>query len=83
MRNNSATLRCERNCKSVKKEILKDFRREGLMKQHPGSSPVFEHGCYWMVCQCGASWGVADAVIHGEECFAFEQVSYGDEEYHK
>lgn len=46
-------------------------------------TPHFEHGQWWVTCDCGAAWSVVDAeggpAVYG---FDFEQVSNGDEDYH-
>ena len=59
-------------------EMESDVQRAFYEPPHQGK-PVFEHGHWWVVCNCGAQWSVVDS----SNGFDFEQVSDGDEDYHQ
>lgn len=45
--------------------------------------PVYEHGQWWLTCQCGAQWSAHDRQEDGEPPhFGFEQVTEGEEGFH-
>lgn len=61
-------------------DAVKDaFAASDLSDFHPDYSTAFEHGQWWVICKCGASWSVVDT----QDGFDFEQVSDGDEDYHE
>lgn len=79
-----APLRCELNTQEVDDDICEAFDKHPASEGHPITSNHFEHGQWWVTCNCGAAWSVVDAeggpAVDG---FDFEQVSDGDEDYHR
>jgi len=52
---------------------------------HGPFDTAFEHGQWFVLCQCGASWSVVDAEgpgIDPDFGLDFEQLEDGDEDYH-
>lgn len=51
---------------------------------HPHDvTPHFEHGQWWLTCNCGASWSAQDAEKNGETFIDWEEISDGVEDYHQ
>ena len=79
-------LRCEDpyNCKQALGEFYesKEFLEHADWEDEIGDliKAYFEYGQIYIMCMCGAAWSVNDL---GDDEFCFEQVSEGDEEYHK
>lgn len=79
-----AALPSEIDNKETGERVRAAFEVSDHAHEHDGSSDVFaehyEHGHWWIICDCGAQWSVVDQVggdaIDG---FGFEQVSDGDE----
>lgn len=77
-------LNCEKNTPEMDAEVLTCFRAFDTLNIHTEATTVFEHGQWYITCPCGAQWSVNDASGPGTiDGFDFEQVSEGDEDYHR
>lgn len=73
-------LLCTVNEPEVHDLILEFWEQAEERGPHDLVTPVFEHGQWWVTCDCGAQWSVNDCTPGG---FDFEEVSTGDEDYHE
>jgi hypothetical protein len=46
---------------------------------HDDGVVTYEHGQYWVICKCGASWSVGSDDAGG---FEFEEIADGKDDYH-
>lgn len=71
-------LLCEQNTPDIGRQVLQVFCDDPQSSVHTPLASTFEHGQWWIQCECGAAWSVNDAT---PGTFCFEQVSHGDEEF--
>ena len=76
-------LKCKTNTPRMGKRVVDAFKASRTVEDHPNVNSAFEHGQWWITCQCGAAFSVADCeggdAVHG---FGFEQLSDGEEGFH-
>ncbi len=72
------------NTPDVREEVFAAASADDDICGHLGPDDTlevaFEHGQWWVLTTCGASWSVVDAADgKGGEWFAFEQIDQGEE----
>ena len=76
-------LNCETDTREMGLNII-EHARDVIGDEHDAIDAHFEHGQWWIICHCGASWSVNDSEDeHGNDGFDFEQIDHGDEEFHR
>jgi predicted 2-oxoglutarate/Fe(II)-dependent dioxygenase YbiX len=85
-------LKCETNTPEMGRLVLEAFKASPDSEIHSPLNAHYEHGQWWIMCVCGATWSVADAEgpsIRAElesnwifDGFCFEQISDGEDGYH-